>query len=572
MLAFAAMNWRGLTGLALAGLSTGVLLGCTPPRQVEHDLAALLPIAEAGQGVRAGRGSLLIPAGTEAAFYLDLPGESELSLTGVSARGAAAASLTVAVQEEGKAEAVLETIAAGTRAVRLDLPGEGRHLLRLALRAKGNLLLGRPRVISAARATTAAPVPKRAKTRPNVIVYLVDTLRADHLGCYGYPKPVSPYLDRFAGRATLFETAIAQAPWTRPSVTSVLTGLGPLEHGVRTLEDRLPDAADTLAERLRAAGYRTAAFSTNLHVTADTGLAQGFDDFFLSPQEDSAAINRRVLAWLDGHLDAEPFFLYIHTLDPHAPYAPPPDLRQRFAPAARPQAGTVESLRRIYAVRGPRRAARIAEVAPLYDAEIAANDRSFGALLAALRARELFEESLIVFVADHGEALGEHQDFGHAQSLYAEELNVPLVVKLPFQSRGERVSRLAQHVDLLPTVLAAAGLPPASGLPGADLFGPAGEREPAAFSHLSYSGREGMSVVFDGWKRIEPWSRKLGERPELYRRGNERKDLAAENPVRNGFLGSLLRAEKLRGRHGLRPEEAGMDEETRRGLEALGYL
>jgi len=568
MLAFAAMIRRTLTTLALSV----ALAGCTPPRQVEHDLAALLPIAEAGQGVRAGRGSLFLPAGTEAAFYLDLPGESELSLTGVSARGAAAASLTVTVQEEGKAKEVLETIAAGTRAVEVELPGQGRHLLRLALRSDGGgLLLGRPRVISEARAAPPAR-PKRPKARPNVIVYLVDTLRADHLGCYGYPKPVSPHLDRFAEGATLFETAIAQAPWTRPSVTSILTGLGPLEHGVRTLEDRLPDAADTLAEKLRAAGYRTAAFSTNWHVTADTGLAQGFDDFFLSPQEDSAAVNRRVLAWLDAHQSAEPFFLYIHALDPHAPYAPPPDLRQRFAPAAHPQAGTTESLKRIYAVRGKRRAKRIAEVAPLYDAEIAANDRSFGALLSALKERKLFEESLIVFVSDHGEALGEHQDFGHARSLYADQLDVPLVVKLPLQARGERVSRLAQHVDLLPTVLAAAGLPPASNLPGADLFSPAGDREPAAFSHLSYSGREGMSVVFDGWKRIEPWSRKLGERPALYRRGNERKDLAAENPVRNGFLGSLLRAEKLRGRHGLRPEEAGMDEETRRGLEALGYL
>jgi len=571
VLAFAAMI-RGRIRRTLTALALSVALaGCRPPRQVEHDLAALLPIAEAGPGVRAGRGSLFLPAGAEAAFYLDLPGESELSLTGVSVRGAAAASLTVTVQEEGKAKEVLETIAAGTRAVEVELPGQGRHLLRLALRAKGNLLLGKPRVISEARTAPPAP-PKKAKTRPNVIVYLVDTLRADHLGCYGYPKPVSPYLDRFAEGATLFETAIAQAPWTRPSVASILTGLGPLEHGVRTLEDRLPDAADTLAEKLRAAGYRTAAFSTNWHVTADTGLAQGFDDFFLSPQEDSAAVNRRVLAWLDGYEEARPFFLYIHTLDPHAPYAPPPDLRRRFAPAARPQAGTAESLKRIYAVRGKRRAERIAEVAPLYDAEIAANDRSFGALLSALKERKLFEDSLIVFVSDHGEALGEHQDFGHARSLYADQLDVPLVVKLPLQSRGERVSRLAQHVDLLPTVLAAVGLPPASDLPGANLFNPAGEREPAAFSHLSYSGREGMSVVFDGWKRIEPWSRKLGERPELYRRGDERRDLAAENPVRSGFLDSLLRAEKLRGRHGLRPEEAGMDEETRRGLEALGYL
>jgi arylsulfatase A-like enzyme len=548
-----------LLGLALAV----ALAGCSPPRTVEHDLAALLPIAEASSGVRAGRGSLFLPAGTEAVFYLDLPGESELYLAGVSGR------LAVEVQEEGGEEKVLGSIAAGI----VELPGEGRHLLRLALRADGGAVrLARPRVISFSREPAPVPVRKEEKPRPNVVIYLVDTLRADRLGCYGYPKPTSPHLDRFAEGATLFETAVAQAPWTRPSVASILSGLGPLSHGVRTLEDRLPDAADTLAERLRAAGYRTAAFSTNAHIDADTGFAQGFDDFLFLPQEDSASVNRRVVSWLDARRGTEPFFLYIHTLDPHSPYTPPLDLRQKFAPGARPEAGSLDHVKRIYAVRGKRRAAHIAEVSPLYDAEIAANDRSFGALLSALKERKLFEEALVIFVSDHGEELGEHGAFGHAQSLYAEELDVPLVVKLPFQTRGERVSRLAQHVDLLPTILAAAGIPPAAGLPGKNLFSPPGEREPAAFSHLSYHGREGMSVVMDGWKRIEPWSRKLGAQPALYRGGDELRDLAEGNPVRSGFLGSLLRAEALRGRHGLRPEQAGLDEEARKELEALGYL
>lgn len=558
MLAFPAMAWRTFLGLALAA----ALTACSPPRMVEHDLAALLPAAEAGRGVRAGRGSLFLPPGTEAVYYLDLPGESGLSLAGVSGP------LAVAVREEGEAERVLGSVAAGT----VELPGRGRHLLRLALRAEGGAVrLARPRVVSEAPRAAPRPAREKVEPRPNVVIYLVDTLRADRLGCYGYPRPTSPHLDRFAEGATLFETAVAQAPWTRPSVASVLTGLGPLAHGVRTLEDRLPDAADTLAERLRAAGYRTAAFSTNAHVGADTGFAQGFDDFHFLPQEDSAAVSRRAAAWLDQRGEG-PFFLYVHTLDPHSPYTPPLDLRRKFAPGARPEAGSLEHVRRIYAVRGKRRAARIAEVDPLYDAEIAANDRSFGALLSALRERKLFDESLIVFVSDHGEALGERGAFGHAQSLYAEELDVPLVVKLPGQTRGERVSRLAQHVDLLPTVLAAAGLPPAPGLPGRDLFGPPGEREPAAFSHLSYRGREGMSVVADGWKRIEPWSRKLGRRPMLYREEDESLDLATRNPVRSGFLGSLLRAERLRSRQGLRPERADINEEARRQLEALGYL
>lgn len=576
------MVWKRTAGLALAA----TLAACSPspPEKVVHDLVALLPVAEvrrASTQPRAGRGSVFLPFGAEVDYYLDLAGESELSTTGLSVRGATAASLKVTAQVEGEAERLLERIEAGTGAATVELPGEGRRLLRLALRVEpadgpraGGVLVSRPAVSSvASEAEAPEPAPRRqTRARPNVLIYLVDTLRADRLGCYGYPRPVSPHLDRFAQGATLFETAIAQAPWTRPSVASVLTGLGPLAHGVRTLDDRLPSAVETLGERLRAAGYRTAAFSTNWHISADTGFDQGFDDFDFLPQEpDSGPLNRRVLAWLDRQQGPEPLFLYVHALDPHAPYTPPPDLRRRFAPEARPQAGSLASLRRIYAVRGPRRLERIAEVSPLYDAEIAANDRSFGALLAALRQRGLFDDTLIVFVSDHGEEFGEHGGFGHARNLFSEVLNVPLVVKLPFQTRGERASRLAQHVDLVPTVLAAAGLPPATGLPGADLFAPGGS-DAAAFSHLSYRGREGMSVVQGEWKRIEPWSRKLGPRPALFRGGDEYEDLAAGNPVRDGFLASLLRGEVLRGRRGLRPEQAGMDEETRRQLEALGYL
>lgn len=556
-----------------------------------HDLPALLPIAEVRQAPsperpRTGRGSIYLPLGAQIDYYLDLSAESELSLAAVAVRGAAAGRLEVFAQEEGGPERLLERVEAGARAVTIELPGKDRRLLRLSLRAEpapgvvpvvsgvGGLLLARPVVVAAAGG--GEPLPRAASrpspTRPNVIVYLVDTLRADRLGCYGYEKPVSPHLDRFARRATLFETAIAQASWTRPSVASVLTGLGPLAHGVQTVDDRLPAKVETLAERLRATGYRTAAFSTNWHIAAETGFDQGFDDFLFFPQEpDSPAVNRKVLDWIDNRRGPEPFFLYVHALDPHAPYTPPPDLRQRFAAGIRAEAGTIEALKEIYRVRRAKRARLIAEVSPLYDAEIAANDRSFGALLSALHERELLEGSMIVFVSDHGEELGDHRAFGHARTLYAEVLNVPLVIKRPFQARGERVARVAQHLDLMPTILAAAGLPIPAGLPGTDLFHPIAE-SPAAFAHLSYRARKGMAVVHDGWKWIEPWSRRFGRAPALYRGKDEYHDLAEKYPVRSGFLASLVRAEALRGRRGFKAEDAEMGEEILRGLDALGYL
>jgi choline-sulfatase len=365
----------------------------------------------------------------------------------------------------------------------------------------------------------------------------------------------------------------------------VLTGLGPLAHGVETLDDSLPAAAATLPEVLKAAGYRTAAFSTNPQVSAGTGLAQGFDDFDLTHEDArSEAVNRRVLGWLDRHRGGSPFFLYVHTIDPHAPYEPRDDMRRRFAPGLPARAGWVEEVRLAYAASGEERARRVAQLSTLYDAEIAGNDRSFGALLAELRRRGLYDSALVVFVADHGEEFDEHGELGHGNNLYAETLRVPLIVKWPRQTRGERVRELAQQVDLFPTVLAAAGLRPPAGLPGIDLLalgagrpGRAGGPPPvrrAALSHLRYAGREGMSLVDGDWKLILPFSHRFGAGPELYRLDadpGERVNLAAEDEVRAGWLGARIRGQRL-AHAGPALAPVPVDEPTRRALAALGYL
>jgi arylsulfatase A-like enzyme len=431
----------------------------------------------------------------------------------------------------------------------------------------------------------STPARQLAAARPNLLVYLIDALRADRLGCYGNRRGLTPHTDAFAARALLFEHAVAQAPWTRPAVASILTGLGPLRHGVRTLDDRLPDAAVTLAERLRAAGYRTAAFSTNAHVTRDTGLAQGFAHFDFSPEAASSeAANRRLLAWLDGAGGEAPFFAYVHAIDPHAPYTPPADLRRRFAPGVPPRAGTKAGVQRAYAARGAERARLVADLALLYDAEVAANDRSFGELLAALAARRLLDRTAVVLVADHGEEFDEHGALGHANNLYAETLRIPLIVKLPRQARGRRIRALAQQIDLVPTLLAQAGHGRPAGLGGIDLTrlataaprSPAGDRP--AVSHLSYRGRSGVSVVLGDWKLIQPLTPAFGRGgPELFRLREGARESAAENlidrnPVRAGHLAAFLRAERLAAQGGLAPERATLDPETRRALEALGYL
>jgi arylsulfatase A-like enzyme len=571
---------------------------------LQVDLLRLRPARQPGAAPpRSAQGALVLPFGTEVVYDLDLPGAADLALPRIEGERSAGGRLMVEVREEGGSPEIRELAPrAATQSV--ELPGSGPRLVRVTLRAvapsspgdgggagsdggEGGLTLKSP-VVRAVRPPgerRAEPGPRPWSGRPNVILYLVDTLRADRLGCYGAAKPVSPAIDDFARGATLFERAVAQSSWTRPSVTSVLTGLGPLAHGVKTLDDRLADAAVTLPELLRAAGYRTAAFSTNPHVSAATGLAQGFDDFELVTDDPrSAAVNRRVLGWLAGRPEkagkASPFFLYVHTIDPHAPYQPPFELLQRFAPGVLPDAGAVEEIRRAHLARGEERQRRVAQLSALYDAEVAANDRSFGELLAELRRRGLYDDALIVFVADHGEEFDEHGDLGHGQNLYGQTLDVPLIVKWPRQARGERVPHLAQQLDLLPTVVSAAGLRPPPGLPGGDLFTLGPGRH--AFSHLSYEGRDGMSLTEGDWKLILPLSRKFGLGPELYRRGGERPDpgervnRAASDDIRAGWLRAQIRLELLRSRaagEARAPRaRADIDEETRKALEALGYL
>ena len=534
--------------------------------------------------------ALVLPSGTEAGYYLALEGGGTLELQGVRGQGNGGGTLQVLVQEEGGEEKLLETLPAGTGPRSLSLPGRGERLVRLALRAVpgtaaapgGGLVLLGPTVRGLSNARQSETVAGAGgPERPHLILYLIDTLRADRVGASRAGEPLTPNIDAFARNATVFANAIAQSPWTRPSVASIFTGLGPLAHGVQRIENKLPPEAVTLAELLHAAGYSTAAFSTNWHVHERSGMIQGFAHFDFSDQTRSDQLNERVIRWLDAR-PKPPFLLYVHALDPHAPYTPPPEYRDRFAPDARPEAGQVSDVKRIYRTHGPERRRLIAEMPPLYDAEVAFNDHSFGAFLDALRRRGLYKKSLIVLVSDHGEEFNEHGHFGHANNLFNETLNVPLIVKWPGQRQGEQVRALAQHVDLLPTLLRAAGLQAPQGLPGMDLaqIAASGEDPDAlagrrALSHLRYRGREGISVVHANWKLIHPLTRELSAAPQLYHRPTdraERTNRLGDLPVRAGWLESLVRLEQERSKSGLKAQTSEMDEETRKALEALGYL
>lgn len=559
----------------------------------------------------AAAGTLLLPAGTQVDHFLDLPAGSVLGLEALGARGAKGR-LEVLLAPDGGAEEVVARLAPGSRSHTLELPLAGRSLARLSLRAAGEegraaggMVLTRPRLLAPAAAAEAGPPTAGGRTaspeatglpagppppsvpRPSVLLYLVDTLRADRLGCYGYPRPTSPRLDAFAGRAFLFERAFADTSWTKPAVATLLTGLPPRRHGVNGLQDGLPEGVALLAELLGEAGWDTAGFTANAHVSPASGFARGFDrfEYRIEEPDDAAALNRRALAWLDGREEARAFFLFVHTLDPHAPYQPPAPFRGRLAgEVADPGVGSVESIRAMARREVPVTPQAIADLEALYDAEVAANDAAFGALLDGLTARGLAGQTLVAFVSDHGEAFHEHGVLGHGWDLYGEVLRIPLLLRLPGQRQGRRVARPVQQADLAPTLLAALGLAVPPEMPGRDLLLLAAEEAgaPAAlpdhrplYAYMDYEGREGASLVLGEWHLIEPLSGRFGPAPELYHLGEdpgESADRAGERPVVTGYLRRLLRAHLAATAGAAVPTRVDLEPETRRRLQALGYL
>jgi arylsulfatase A-like enzyme len=442
-------------------------------------------------------------------------------------------------------------------------------------------------------AAGCSPAPPRAEGPVDVVVYVVDTLRRDRLGVYGYRRPTSPHLDALAAESFVFDEAHAPAPWTIPSVVSLLTSVQPVDHRVERVGMAIPPALATLPLRLRELGHRTAGHSANPLVGRSSGVDRQFETFRRLRRTTSVAA---IEHWIDGVGDA-PFFLYVHTTEPHAPYEPPDEFLERFGP---PPPGAkdelAEAARTWYARWGvvgapPPRYPNPELIDLAYDATVAWADARLGKLVQALKRRGRWERTLFVFVADHGEELQERGSFGHGQSLHAEQIRVPMLWRLPnLDGRGQRITAPASLVDVMPTVLDYLGRADlARGCQGRSLLGALAEpRKPPRAETVVTSMRfragdpsgpplgelEELSLAAGRWKAIvEQPSGEL----ELYdteRDPTERTDLAAREPERAGRLRAA--AERWLAE---RPAIAGVepvagpevDEETREQMRALGY-
>ncbi len=465
-------------------------------------------------------------------------------------------------------------------------------------RGDGGLQLIRPSLrFPPAAVKEAAPQKKAARAEcadqlsrpPNIVFYLVDTLRADHLGVYGYRRPTTPEIDAFAREAALFTRFMAQAPYTKPAVASIFTGLQAQSHGVTSAEAALPESAVTLAELLRQKGYETVGIVTNDNVAPVFGFDQGFSTYLPFPIDDtsrevfvpSTRLNEETSSWLSRRTGDRPFFLYLHSSDPHAPYTPRSPFRERFARQVDPDAGLMENVLDLEFGRKPFSPKIRADLLALYDAEIAFNDASFGELLRKLKEMRLYDSTLLIFTADHGEEFYEHGEWEHASNLHADQINVPLIVKPPcWLGGGKRITELAQQVDLLPTVLDFAGvkiLQPAQGeslLPAICTEAPLRQRE--VLSHLGV-GRKADSITIDRWKLIWRYDNpgQVASSLELFDLSadpSESRNLANAQPVWSFFLKTLLRG-KLASLQPLRgPTGARIDPTLERKLRALGYI
>ena len=424
--------------------------------------------------------------------------------------------------------------------------------------------------------------PSMSGTRPNVVLIVVDTLRADHLSCYGHGNYTTPRLDELASQGVRYDRALSQAPWTTPSVASLMTSLYPTTTGIGSEREVLSDELTLLPELLSQAGYRTGAVISHTFCSARWNFDQGFDWFDQSnigghAVVTSEGVTNRALEFLDQVGEA-PFFLWAHYFDPHFYYVEHEDYpfggRGDYDGPVEPGIVFTELLD----MRDELTAADAAELMRIYDSEIAHTDRWIGVLLDELRERGLFDRTLVVVTGDHGEEFLDHGDLGHARTLYQELINVPLLIKYPLDVSAvvpvARPGRVTEgHVallDVFPTVLDVAGLSHLSprGIEGRSLLRSV-DRQRVIVSETARRGGA-QSLVHGRFKLIRRVAQDELELYDVAEDRFERVDLARTYAAERERLARLLHEweRKVEVREA---EELDLSAEDLEHLEQLGY-
>lgn len=523
--------------------------------------------------------ALTIHANTTLGYAFEIPEGAHL--VGELKSGA----FRVTANVDGRASADIRSLAT-TGDFDVDLAEFRNKIVRLDLVATSDALVDAPRVV----VPRAEPVAEAPHVK-NAIIYLVDTLRADKLKPYNEASRVTtPGLQRFVEHAATFLQGHTQENWTKPSVATLLSSLYPWEHNAVTDDAVVSDSVKLLPETLKSRGFFTGAFIANGYASDRFGFKQGWDTWrnYIREGRPTAAqyVASDVLGWLDHRPNDKPFFLYVHTVDPHVPYRPPQSFLSMYDPV--PYGGIVdfsqdiELLEKIKAGRIHLNDRDKQHLVALYDGEISYHDVHFSAILDGLASRGLADDTIVVMVADHGEEFWDHGSVGHGHSVHEELLHIPMFVSWPgVTGTHSRIDTPAGLVDIAPTVLDALGQEIPDDVEGHSLAGALTARDETA-------PRAVVSGFMDVWRTLVVGNYKLVQRGptrfmvyDLAADKGEGTDLSRERPIATrylrGLLGLYLSESSDGGSRRATPvrHEAGhatMDEQTRAELRALGYV
>jgi arylsulfatase A-like enzyme len=433
-----------------------------------------------------------------------------------------------------------------------------------------------------------------AAGRPNIVLIVIDCLRADHLGCYGYGRNTSPAIDALAGAGTVFSRAYAQAPWTKPSVASLFTSLYPHVHNIISPGSTMPDALVTTAEALKSSGYHTAFFNGgNLFVKKDFNVDQGFTRYLYRPYAERAgeAITHDFLRYIQN-TNNTPFFAYIHYMDAHTPYKA--NMFTNTFLGKKPlrthsDRGSVLKKIRLMTKKGRLSPEEKQQIVDLYDGQIRYIDENIKNILLQLKNSSLLDNTILIITADHGEEFWDHHNFEHGHTLYNELLHIPLIIAGRAVS-SKAVSAPVQLIDIHPTILALAGTEPCGApMQGRNLLAPPGgaarPANRAVFATATLYGTEKMCVIKNGHKYIHNTERSrhkwklIGyaspDTAECYNLDTDpsesvnRAPHCAESTNLTAALETFLQMPPVCAEQITR---AVIDKNTKKQLEALGYI
>lgn len=417
---------------------------------------------------------------------------------------------------------------------------------------------------------TLMPGAQSLAEPPNIVLLSIDTLRADRLSCYGYKYPTSPHIDQLAAEGLLFEDALCEVPLTAPSMGSMLSSQFPRMNGTGRNGLRLPDNVTLVTELLSDAGYHTFCVQSNWTLKARlSGIDRGFDvyddDFhqkrwgIIKPERDGPDVTERALELLASAPEDKPFFAWIHYSDPHAPY----EFHREYN----------HSGKRLFFM------SRERKISYRYDTEVSFTDNEVGKILAALP-----ENTVVVFVADHGESLFEHDYLGHGRRINQPSMAIPLIIRAPGVTPGSRSTAPVRGIDIGPTLLGLAGLQKTAGMLGLDLlndemprararvvetYGGAVPNLAIAESLMADADPLWQGVVLEGWKLVND-----GRRQYLYHIAEdpyEEKDLSMNHPEKVARLQAHIDEwDAATDRAAM--EEEDLTDDDWSALESLGYL